>query len=166
LQVRGRNDVEPYAQAGLRKSAQPLSFTLGIKKGIHMGIMKWLARKGAVGSTARWAGNTYMSIHASNPNATLDEIMSQMVTARYRSPSDQHLRDSILTQVEKSQFSGLGALVVSILVYEAGFAENTAENRAMFADLINDELLKVGVPEQVLFDASRAVSALQNRLKK
>lgn len=120
-----------------------------------MGILKWLARKGAVGGTARWAGKTYLSIRAANPEATLDEIISQMVAARYRSSSDQELRNSIQSQVRKSQISGLGALVVLILVHEAGYAKNTSENRKMFNEVINDELLKTGVPEKVLFDVSR-----------
>lgn len=74
-----------------------------------MGIMKWLAKKGNVGGTAQWAAQAYLSIRAGNPRATLDEIMRQMVATRYLAPSDQKLRDQIMSQVEGGQLSGLGA---------------------------------------------------------
>lgn len=78
-----------------------------------------------------------------------------MVTARYYSLADQNLKDAVLGLVQAGRLSGLGTFVVTILVHEAGFAENTAANRAMFRNVITEELQKGGVPEEVIFDVSR-----------
>lgn len=129
-----------------------------------MGIVKWFARRGTVGGTARWAAQLYLSIRAGNPRATLDEIMEQMVTVRYFSPSDLNIKAQILNQVQGGQLSGLGALVVMILVFEANYSKNTSENRAMFGTIINEELEKTGVPQEAIFDSSRALAGLGRRL--
>lgn len=45
---------------------------------------------------------------------------------------------------------GLRGLVVSILTIEAGFTENTLDNQQMFMKIIDEELIKHGVPQNVI----------------
>ena len=48
-----------------------------------MGVKKWLASKGAVGGTARWAGNCYWQIKRRTPNATVEQVMKELLAVRY-----------------------------------------------------------------------------------
>lgn len=51
------------------------------------------------------------------------------------------------------QIKGLRGLVVAILTVEAGFTENTPENQQMFMEIIDEELLKNGVPRNVVSES-------------
>lgn len=123
-----------------------------------MGIGKWLARRGNVGGTARWAGNAYWSIKKRTPNATAEQIMAEMVAVRYRSDSTKRERDALTAIINQGEMRGLAHLVTSVLSIEAGFRENTSKNRLMFMDVIKEELEKLGIPEQDIYDFSRPPS--------
>lgn len=123
-----------------------------------MGIGKWLARRGNVGGTARWAGNTYWSIKKRTPNATAEQIMAEMVAVRYRSDSTKRERDALTATINQGEMRGLAHLVTNVLSIEAGFRENTSKNRLMFMDVIKEELEKLDIPEQDIYDFSRPPS--------
>jgi hypothetical protein len=125
-----------------------------------MGIGKWLARKGNVGGTARWAGNAYWSIKRQSPNAEVKQIMEQMVAIRYHSDSTKRERDALISVIKQGGMRGLAHLVTNILSIEADFRENTQENRFLFMDVIKEELEKLGIPEQDIYDFSRPPSSL------
>lgn len=110
-----------------------------------MGIKKALARWGAVGSTARWAAKGYFSFVGKNPAATLGDVLRFLVTVRYESDSKGH-KEILLNIIDKNEIRGLAHLVTVILIAEAGFSENTPENRMLFRKVIMEELESRGVP--------------------
>ena len=55
-----------------------------------MGLFKWLARRGAVGGTARWAADSFLLFrgqHRSRASLPDREIFRLMVAARVQNPS-------------------------------------------------------------------------------
>jgi hypothetical protein len=79
-----------------------------------MSISNWLARKGAVGGTARWAGAGYLSMKKKNPNANINQIMQALVEIRYSSASTQQVQKSLLRIIQDGEMRGLAHLVTSI----------------------------------------------------
>jgi len=119
-----------------------------------MGIAKWMARKGAVGGTARWAAKMYHGVAMDAPDRTHEEIVRELIDIRYPSPSDRRTKDSVVSYLDtiknghgnRGSSPGLFQLVLSILTCEAGFAENTSKNQRMFMHIIKEELEKLNVP--------------------
>lgn len=121
-----------------------------------MGIKSWLARKGAVGSTARWAGKCYWMIKRRSPTATVDEVMRELILARYGGEPMKPARDSLVELVDKGEIRGLAHLVANILSIEASYQDNTHEDRFLFMDVIIEELDKLKIPSTEIYDPSRA----------
>ena len=117
-----------------------------------MGISSWLARKGNVGGMARWVGKSYLSIMQENPSAPLAVIMNDIIKLRYAAKSSESIKDALLSHIESGESRGLAHLVTNILTVEAGFQENTRENRFQLMKLIQEELRKFGIPEKVIYD--------------
>lgn len=111
-----------------------------------MGIKTWLARKGAVGSTARWAGNLYLKLKKKDPRMSINDVMKELVLIRYRDASSGSIASTFIQQIEEGGVRGLANLVTNILSYEANFSENTGSNRALFIDVILEELQKLNIP--------------------
>lgn len=120
-----------------------------------MGIAKWLARKGNVGGTARWAAKMYFTMKERAPDASVEQIMEEMVALRYPSVAMKAARNALIATIDNGDMRGLAHLVTNILSIEAGFRENTPENRSMFMDIIEEELAKLGVPEKHIYDYSK-----------
>jgi hypothetical protein len=120
-----------------------------------MSIGKWLARKGAVGGTARWVGTGYLSLKKQNPNASIDQLMLALVAMRYSSGSMNQAQETLVSIIQNGGMRGLAHLATNILGIEAGFNENTQENRYLFMDIIQEELLKLGIPEVCIYDPLR-----------
>ena len=118
-----------------------------------MGIMKWLARRGAVGGTARWAGKLYWRVKNSQGPQSTDEIMSALVEIRYS--NNEAAKAALLDLIDSGEVHGLAHLVTNILSIEAGYAGNSPEQRFMFLDVIREELEKLGVPSKEIYDPSR-----------
>lgn len=113
-----------------------------------MGMMKWMARKGAVGGTARWAAQGYAAFANQSPNIDTSDLYRTLIKHRYSvMPNPQ--QESFLLGIA-DQIRGLSGLVVAILTVEAGFTENTPENQQMFMEIIDEELLKNGVPIKIV----------------
>lgn len=117
-----------------------------------MSISNWLARKGAVGGTARWAGAGYLAMKNKNPNANINQIMQALVEIRYSSASTQKVQKLLLRIIQDGEMRGLAHLVTNILNIEAGFNKNTQERRFELVGVINEELAKQGVPEGFIYN--------------
>ena len=113
-----------------------------------MGIGGFLARKGNIGGTARWAGKLYLSIKKKERNKNINEIMKSIVSIRYAGSQEENALNLI---IDKGEMRGLQHLVTNILSIEAGFNENTQENRFMFMDIIREELEKLNIPDSDIY---------------
>ena len=114
-----------------------------------MGIRRWLARRGAVGGTARWAANSYKFFRKRHPDrhAFSDKnVFRLMVVSRYEALSDPHALEFMLAWTEGG--GGLRSLVVGVLTVEAGFKENESPVQEMFMDVIIDELERQSLPPE------------------
>ncbi len=123
-----------------------------------MGITGWIARKGAVGSTARWAAKMYHGVIGDNPNWTHEKIIPALIEIRYPSPNDRQIKESVISYKNTIKNGpgtgganlGLFHLVVCILTCEAGFSESTSETQRMFMHIIREELEKLNVPTSII----------------
>ena len=91
-----------------------------------MGIMKFLARKGAVGGTARIIGKQYRKLRQIHPNKDEikdSEIYQLIIKDRFKILGNKTQEDFLLKKV--NEMSGLVDLVREILSVEAGYYENT-----------------------------------------
>ena len=115
-----------------------------------MGITKWLARKGAVGGTARWAGNGYRFFRQRHPDPNQvsdNDIFRLMVRTRY--PDDPETLETMLDMAGTTK--GLLGLVTLVLSVEAGFTENEWPVQRMFMDVIEEELEKQGFSYELIW---------------
>ena len=134
-----------------------------------MGIGKWVARKGAVGGTARFVAKAYRHclenklINLEDNDGLSEGIQKVVITAldfRF-SGDDAHpdyceILDSFNYKREEHQelndtwARGLEDFVVCILEVEANFSDNTSEFKTMFYEIIDEELAKGGVAERFI----------------
>ena len=119
-----------------------------------MGIKKWLARRGNVGSTARWAALGYRSVRMAQPDLDLSAVMVQLTTARYRVQSDEAHKAAVLAGIKRG-LPGLAHYVLLLLIEETALALTTSDDRNMFTDIIFEELEKNGVPFRDVFDSKK-----------
>ena len=121
-----------------------------------MGIAGWMARKGAVGGTARWAAKGYHALIREDPDCTHVGLLAALMEIRYSSTSDfPRLLELLTTDPENSLlkakcFPGLHRLVVCILTIEANFKDNSLKIQRMFEEIIREELLKNNVPKRII----------------
>jgi cell fate regulator YaaT (PSP1 superfamily) len=111
-----------------------------------MGIMKFLARKGAVGGTARIVGKQYKKFRQIHPNKDEiedSEIYQLIIKDRFKVLSNKTQEDNLLKKA--NEMSGLVELIREILGVEAGYYENTYQNQLMFESIIAEELQKIGI---------------------
>lgn len=126
-----------------------------------------MARRGAVGGTARWAGRSYNQIKKSNPDASQGEIFDFLIENRYS--DDRHKKilyryfDFIKNRSGDNEI-GLRGFVTGILILEAGFSENSPENQMMFSEVIKEELHKFNFSNEVIYGESMA--EIMNSLSK
>lgn len=113
-----------------------------------MGIKKWFARRGAVGSTARWAAKLYKAFKKEYPNKDEKDIYKMMIKERYRVVSNPKAEQFLFAVVD--DLLGLRALVTAILTVEADFTDNTHENQQLFLGIIDGELHKKGLSTKVI----------------
>jgi hypothetical protein len=120
-----------------------------------MGLTKWLARKGNVGGTARWAARMYLKVKKVSPEDPLKDKVLVVIGIRYMDTPlfrnkefGTHVYS--LTQ-DPGPLSGVAGLVVAILMAEAGFTDNTESNKRMFFDIITEELREFGLSNFEIF---------------
>ena len=119
-----------------------------------MGLTKWLARKGAVGGTARWAGKGYKFFRQRHPDpndCSDNDIFRLMVATRYA--DDPETMEAMLDMAGTAK--GLLGLVTLVLSVEAGFNENEWPVQSMFMDVIQEELEELGFSYELIWHASR-----------
>jgi hypothetical protein len=117
-----------------------------------MGLMKWLARRGTVGKTARREADSFLSIRGqrrSRASLLKTGLFRLMVVARYKDHPDEAAERLMLSVLE--DVIGLRGLVAAFLTSEAGFAKRPASVRKMFMEVIDEELEKKGIPRDVIF---------------
>ena len=117
-----------------------------------MGMMKYLARVGAVGGTARWAADTYKAYrlrHPASPEWPEDAIYRLMIATRYQVMPNAAVEQHLLGIDYAGR--GLLGLVIEVLTCEADFAKNTHDYQDMFMSVIVEELQKKGLSRGVIF---------------
>lgn len=117
-----------------------------------MGIKRWLARRGAVGGTARWATNAYQFLRQRHPDPqefSDEDLFRLMVVTRYEQMPDPRAEQFLLAIA--GSVRGLQGLVVSILTVEAGFTDNEESIQRMFMEIIAEELERRELPIEVIY---------------
>jgi hypothetical protein len=111
-----------------------------------MGLLKFFARVGAVGGTARIIGKQYLHIKNLHKNDDLikDAVIYRLIIMdRYKILKNNRYENILMEKA--SSIKGLKQLVAEILILEAGFAENDYKTQALFNEVIEEELLNKGV---------------------
>lgn len=123
-----------------------------------MGFKSWIARRGTVGGTARWAANGYKMFrqrHVDPAEFTDASLFRLMVVTRYESYPDEHKQDYLLSRCDEIQ--GLVGIVIEILKVEASLHENDGGSIYTFIEVIEDELNKAGIPHATRFGKFSAI---------
>lgn len=118
-----------------------------------MGLLKFMARLGAVGGTARIIAKQflfYKNLHKNNESITDLVIYRLIIQDRYTILKNQNYEDYLLKNAEN--FKGLRDLVVEILTLEAGFSKNDSETQQLFIDVIDEELLKKKISPKDIYN--------------
>lgn len=123
-------------------------------------FLKAMARRGAVGITARWAAHRYhlwMCLAPEDP-VTMDSTVAAFIAARYdvdalvcplgRSPG---IRAALGTLHDAGGIHGICHLVVLILTAETDFLGLPPDVKTAFIEVIGAELTSLGVPEEHVF---------------
>lgn len=127
-----------------------------------MGISKELARKGAVGGTARWGAEIFFSYFAENRfekfntneelRAEIDKLVNYALNIRFQgnlSGNDAILINEMYkTSGRQIGFSGF---INSILGAEAGLYKNNQKNILLFMEIVEEELEKANVGPAVIY---------------
>lgn len=119
---------------------------------VRVGFKSWIARKGAVGGTARWAANGYKFFRQRHPDPCQfpdASLFRLMVVTRYEAFPDDEKKDYLVSQCDSVQ--GLVGLVIEVLKVEASLHENDGDNIYMFIEVIEDELKKAGIAKSTRF---------------
>jgi hypothetical protein len=113
-----------------------------------MSFQKWIARRFAVGGTARLFAKQYNWLKQNKYKLDTPDklIYNDIIMMRFKYP---HTRD-LMQMVENGTITGLKDLVIEVLTIEAAFKENTFENQIMFSEVIEEELLKKNIPLSVI----------------
>lgn len=127
-----------------------------------MMIMKYLARKGSVGGTARWVAKAFFAALAEGVinidncatqtglRGEIEKVVHFALAARFHfNPQHKHAQE-ILREYQNGAPKGLLGFTISILAVEAGYYENTVENITMFDEVIAEELRRKHVGEAMI----------------
>ena len=122
-----------------------------------MGLLKFFARIGAVGGTARLVAKQYLRYRQLHPekSETPDYVIYRLIIMdRYNVlPKPKH--EKILLE-NAPNIKGLAELVKEILVLEAGFADNDRDGQVVFMEVICEELKKKGVRAADIFAETKS----------
>ena len=113
-----------------------------------MGLKIWLARRLTIGGTARTIAGQYKWLREKkfSPNTPDKIIFNEIIILRFKFPNSSNL----MKMVEDNRIKGLKDLVVETLSIEAGFKQNSIENQLLFFNIIEEELIKKGIPSNVI----------------
>lgn len=109
-----------------------------------MGLSKFFARRFAIGGTARLFAKQYnwFKKNKYKPGTPDTLIYNEIIMLRFKYPQSNKLYN----MVENGEIKDLKDLVIETLSIEAGYRENSIENQIMFDEIIEEELLKKGIP--------------------
>lgn len=124
-------------------------------------MLKLMAKKGAVGGTARFAAQGFttaleqelISIKKNRKSfkKELEIVVALAMTVRFQSIGGVNNPDFDAIGLAYNHLGpGLENFTVAVLAVEAGFFENTPENQEMFREVIREELRAAGVPEGMI----------------
>ena len=128
-----------------------------------MGLGKYLARKGAVGGTARFVAQGFwgaISQNILNVNncvtqegleQELDNVVQFCLAVRFRSNPHHPDVGAIYNNWKIRRGGNLLSFVEAILSVEASYDSNTPQNIAMFREVIEEELRNKKVGEVMIF---------------
>src|SRR5678815_4573162 len=117
-----------------------------------MGLLKWFARRGAVGVTARWSADAYLSLrgqHRGRAALSNEVLFRLLVASRFKAHPDAAGERMLLSFVD--DVVGLRGVVAAILTYEAGFTKRSSAVRKLHMAVIDEELEEKGIPRDVIF---------------
>ena len=127
-----------------------------------MGLGKYLARKGAIGGTARWVADAFWGAMGSNildvANCStqdgleeeIDKLVQFALAVRFQNNPTHHHANEIYNAYKSGSDRGLVGFTIAILAVEAGYYKNTAANMAMFDEVIFEELRQKKVGEAII----------------
>ncbi|MDA8644751.1 hypothetical protein N9L50_05620, partial [Flavobacteriaceae bacterium] len=103
-------------------------------------------RKLAVGGTARVFAKQYLYLKKNKFKEGTDDkvILQDLVLFRHKFP---HV-EGLLDMIKHGLIKGLKDLIIETLSIEAGYDDNDAETQQMFNEVIEEELLKKGIPKE------------------
>ena len=128
-----------------------------------MGLGKYLARKGAVGSTARWVAQGFWGAIGSDilsadnfktqegVDRELDKIVQFCLAVRFQNNPHHPDAGAIYNDWKIRRGASLLSFVEAILSIEASYDNNTPQNIAMFREVIEEELRAKKVGEVMIF---------------
>lgn len=113
-----------------------------------MDIKKWLSRKFTIGSTARLFAKQYLWLRKNKFKSSAPDkmIFNEIIILRFKYPHSKKL----IQMVEEDKILGLKDLVIETLTIEASFKDNSIENQIMFTQIIEEELIKKGIPSSAI----------------
>jgi len=127
-----------------------------------MGLGKYLARKGAIGGTARWVADAFWGAMGNNivnvKNCStqkgraeeIDKVAQFALAVRFQSNPTHYHAYEIYNLYKTSSYRGLFSFTTSILAVEADYYKNTAANISMFDEIIFEELRQKKVGEAMI----------------
>ena len=120
-----------------------------------MSVMLWMARRFAIGGTARWAAKLYK--YYSVENDSIEETMKAMLFTRYKATgqlkSKGHILKKINQLIDKSVICDLHSLSLFIISEESKhFFDTPDETQIKWSEIVFDELRKSSLPEEVIGD--------------
>ena len=131
-------------------------------------FLKAIARRGAVGNTARWAARLYHRWVGLTPDdpVSMNVVLSTLVAARYDVDAlvrpggrSQKVRGALGTLLDAGEVRSICHAVVLILTAEADFADHHCDAKAVLVEVIGAELTAAGVPVEHAFGQDRHLCA-------
>ena len=114
-----------------------------------MGMSDWIARKGNIGGTARWAAKSYKVLTGGDENIELSTLFEALIRHRYAVLPNPEQENRLLSNA--GQLRGLNDLVEAILAVEAGFRELPLDTQQKWRQIINEELEKANIPARIIY---------------
>ena len=111
-------------------------------------LKAYLARKLAIGGTARLYGKYYLWFRKLREFKLCEDkvIFKEILEDRF----DGNNLIIVLKKLDSGEIKGVKDLVIETLAIEASYYENTESDIKMFDKIIEEELIKKGVPKSAI----------------
>ena len=138
---------ENPSKPAMPKCEEPQHYIRPIMKNMTDGFVRFVARIGAVGGTARWAAKGYHCIRRQSPETPFLEICTILIEVRYAILRNDRKKQEILDLLRHCH--SLHSLVVAVLAVEAGYFDNDRHIQGLFDEVIEAQLLKRNIPQEL-----------------